>query len=238
MDSLDPPSFARAGIDVRELSRAVIDATVLQARERSRRSRDGGYSFVVVDRSVRDDLVAQLEGQGAAVLAPDEADAFLALAVDPATNRFRVETIGQSAATIAGFTGIERPFEIKVIVVPTTWDGEDSPLAGEKMTPVLSLFDVSDLRHPVRLDRKTLGPGWSEAESDHHAFLFWPRTGLDAYQPLGTTILGGLTVGTLLSLLDIPIMHTFVDDFIRWLNKTFLGRKWDWPVSEAPEDSR
>jgi HAE1 family hydrophobic/amphiphilic exporter-1 len=64
----------------------------------------------------------------------------------------------------------------------------------------------------------------------------FPKTGLDAYQPLGTTILGGLTVGTILSLLDIPIMHTFVDDFIRWLNKTFLGRDWHWPVTQQPEE--
>jgi HAE1 family hydrophobic/amphiphilic exporter-1 len=64
----------------------------------------------------------------------------------------------------------------------------------------------------------------------------FPKTGLDAYQPLGTTILGGLTVGTLLSLLDIPIMHTYVDDFIRWLNKTFLGRDWHWPVTQPPEE--
>jgi hydrophobic/amphiphilic exporter-1 (mainly G- bacteria), HAE1 family len=64
---------------------------------------------------------------------------------------------------------------------------------------------------------------------------FWPKTGLDAYQPLGTTILGGLTVGTILSLLDIPIMHTYVDDFIRWLNKTFLGRDWQWPVTAPVE---
>jgi hydrophobic/amphiphilic exporter-1 (mainly G- bacteria), HAE1 family len=63
----------------------------------------------------------------------------------------------------------------------------------------------------------------------------FPKTGLDAYQPLGTTILGGLTVGTLLSLLDIPIMHTYVDDFIRWLNKTFLGRDWHWPVTAPVE---
>src|SRR3989442_3237646 len=63
----------------------------------------------------------------------------------------------------------------------------------------------------------------------------FPKTGLDAYQPLGTTILGGLTVGTLLSLFDIPIMHSFVDDLIRWLNKTFLRREWHWPVT-APEE--
>jgi len=45
---------------------------------------------------------------------------------------------------------------------------------------------------------------------------FAPRTGLDAYQPLGTVVIGGLIVGTVLSLLDIPIMHTLVDDAVRW----------------------
>ena len=39
-----------------------------------------------------------------------------------------------------------------------------------------------------------------------------PRTGIDAYQPLGTVIVAGLTVGTLLSLLVIPVMHAIVDD--------------------------
>ena len=65
---------------------------------------------------------------------------------------------------------------------------------------------------------------------------FFPKTGLDAYQPLATTILGGLFVGTILSLLDIPIMHTFVDDFIVWLNRTFLKREWTWPVPDAHEE--
>jgi HAE1 family hydrophobic/amphiphilic exporter-1 len=65
----------------------------------------------------------------------------------------------------------------------------------------------------------------------------FPKTGLDAYQPLGTTILGGLTVGTILSLLVIPVMHTCVDDLIRWLNRTFLGRDWRWPVTEPEENA-
>lgn len=46
-----------------------------------------------------------------------------------------------------------------------------------------------------------------------------PRTGLDAYQPLATAVVGGLLVGTVLSLFDIPIMHTYVDDFSRWLRR-------------------
>ncbi|HXH89092.1 MAG TPA: beta-propeller domain-containing protein [Gaiellaceae bacterium] len=56
--------------------------------------------------------------------------------------------------------------------------GQDASEEGRALGTQLSLFDVSDLRHPTRLHREALGPGWSEAESDHHAFLYWPRTGL------------------------------------------------------------
>jgi len=42
----------------------------------------------------------------------------------------------------------------------------------------VSLFDVTRLGHPTRLAEATLGQGWSAAESDHHAFLYWPATGL------------------------------------------------------------
>jgi uncharacterized secreted protein with C-terminal beta-propeller domain len=56
--------------------------------------------------------------------------------------------------------------------------GQDASEQGRPLGTQLSIFDVSDLRRPARLYRATLGQGWSEAESDHHAFLFWPRTGL------------------------------------------------------------
>jgi uncharacterized secreted protein with C-terminal beta-propeller domain len=56
--------------------------------------------------------------------------------------------------------------------------GQDVSKEGRPVGTQLSLFDVSDLRHPTRLAHATLGQGWSEAEADHHAFLFWPRTGL------------------------------------------------------------
>lgn len=63
-----------------------------------------------------------------------------------------------------------------------------------------------------------------------------PKTGLDPYQPLAVAVVGGLIMGTILSLFDIPIMHTYVDDFIRWGNKTFLGRDWSWPVTVDEDD--
>lgn len=48
---------------------------------------------------------------------------------------------------------------------------------------------------------------------------FFPKTGIDAYSPLATVVIGGLTVGTILSLFDIPIMHAYVDDFVNWVGR-------------------
>lgn len=56
--------------------------------------------------------------------------------------------------------------------------GQDATEQGRPTGTQLSMFDVSDLKHPTRIHRASLGLGWSAAESDHHAFLFWPKTGL------------------------------------------------------------
>ena len=41
---------------------------------------------------------------------------------------------------------------------------------------------------------------------------FFPRTGIDAYAPLATVVIGGLTMGTVLALFVVPVLHTFTDD--------------------------
>jgi uncharacterized secreted protein with C-terminal beta-propeller domain len=56
--------------------------------------------------------------------------------------------------------------------------GQDATAEGRPTGQQISIFDVYDLRRPSRLHTHHLGEGWSEAEHDHHAFLFWPRTGL------------------------------------------------------------
>jgi hypothetical protein len=56
--------------------------------------------------------------------------------------------------------------------------GQDATPEGRVTGTQVSLFDVADPTSPKRLQQLTLGAGWSEAESDHHAFLFWARTGL------------------------------------------------------------
>jgi uncharacterized secreted protein with C-terminal beta-propeller domain len=56
--------------------------------------------------------------------------------------------------------------------------GQDATDEGQVLGAQASLFDVSDVRSPRRLDSFSLGKGWSEAEQDHHAFLWWPRSRL------------------------------------------------------------
>ena len=63
--------------------------------------------------------------------------------------------------------------------------GQDATDEGRVLGVQASLFDVSDLRRPRRLDALQLGASWSAAEGDHHAFLWWPRSRL-AVIPLVT----------------------------------------------------
>ncbi len=47
----------------------------------------------------------------------------------------------------------------------------------------------------------------------------FPRTGIDAYAPLASVVIGGLTAGTVLSLLVIPVLHAVADDASGWLRR-------------------
>jgi Beta propeller domain len=56
--------------------------------------------------------------------------------------------------------------------------GQDATEEGRVLGTQVSTFDVSNPRRPGLLRRVTLGKAWSEAEWDHHAFLYWPRATL------------------------------------------------------------
>ena len=67
--------------------------------------------------------------------------------------------------------------------------GQDVGPNNEPTGTQVSLFDVTDLKHPTRLFHYSLGQGWSSAESDHHAFLYWPATNL-VVVPFGQQAVG------------------------------------------------
>ncbi|HEX6206884.1 MAG TPA: beta-propeller domain-containing protein [Actinomycetota bacterium] len=56
--------------------------------------------------------------------------------------------------------------------------GQDATEGGLTRGTQLSLFDVSDPADPRRIDTVKIADGSSEAEWDHHAFLYWEPEGL------------------------------------------------------------
>lgn len=52
--------------------------------------------------------------------------------------------------------------------------GQEADTSGRTLGTQVSLFDVSDLRDPIRLAQHHVSGGRSEAEFDPHAFLWWP----------------------------------------------------------------
>lgn len=58
---------------------------------------------------------------------------------------------------------------------------------------------------------------------------FFPRTGIDAYAPLATVVIGGLTMGTVLALFVVPVLHTYADDLAK-LARAGLRRLFHRPV--------
>ena len=50
--------------------------------------------------------------------------------------------------------------------------GQNADEDGRVEGTQLSLFDVSDVANPTRIDTITMDGGWSQAENDHHAFTY------------------------------------------------------------------
>jgi hydrophobic/amphiphilic exporter-1 (mainly G- bacteria), HAE1 family len=45
---------------------------------------------------------------------------------------------------------------------------------------------------------------------------FFPKTGIDAYSPLATVIIGGLSASTVLTLFVVPVLHDAFDELGVW----------------------
>jgi acetaldehyde dehydrogenase/alcohol dehydrogenase len=100
------------------------------------------------------DFVRELERQGAAVLSEVETTMFMEKGVSTGVLGRRV--VAQDPDAIAAYIGIERPYQIKLIVVPTDDVSEDNPMAREKTAPVLSLFTASTNEDAIVIGERLL----------------------------------------------------------------------------------
>jgi uncharacterized secreted protein with C-terminal beta-propeller domain len=110
--------------------------------------------------------------------------------------------------------------------------GQDATEEGRPLGTQISVFDVSDLRRPTRLHKVSLGPGWSEAESDPHAFLYWPRTGL-VVVPFGERA-AAFRVGRARGIDELGrVAHGAGQQYTSWIRRSLVMRDTVLTVSAA-----
>ena len=74
--------------------------------------------------------------------------------------------------------------------------GQDATTAGRRLGSQLSVFDVADASAPQRIASLDLAAWGSEAENDHHAFLYWKPTRQAIIPTYSTDGRGGAVVVT------------------------------------------
>lgn len=115
----------------------------------------GAEQHLVVDASVVDRFVAELEAEGAAVLDGDETRRFTDTAFDPATGDLDLLLVGRSATDLAAATGLHRD-GAKVLVFRADRDHPEGAAARERLAPAVSLFVVDDDEQAIGLARALL----------------------------------------------------------------------------------
>jgi hypothetical protein len=84
----------------------------------------------------------------------------------------------RGALEIRGLSSYLHPTENPGRIIGVGRDDDQTAGPCTTRSPQLSLFDVANPDNPRLMHRTVLEPGSSEAESDHHAFLYWPATDL------------------------------------------------------------
>ncbi len=98
---------------------------------------------IVAEQGLRDRILTALSARRAHVCDPRQTDALAKLLLTP---HFGVnpECVGQSPGRIARMAGFEVAADTSILVVEIKGVGKEHPLSAEKLSPVLSLYFVSD----------------------------------------------------------------------------------------------
>ncbi|MCC6870072.1 MAG: aldehyde dehydrogenase family protein [Burkholderiales bacterium] len=107
---------------------------------------------VVVVRDARERLLAELAARGVALL--DDARKAALQQVMWRDGKLSAGVIGRSARDIAkraGFDDLAQRLDLRVLMVSESGHGPAHPFSGEKLSPVLALYEARDFEHAQRI---------------------------------------------------------------------------------------
>ena len=106
---------------------------------------------VVVDREIRDAVMARFRSQGAYFLSPAETAKVEVVAIDAEKESMSPKVVGKSVRQIAELSGITVPENTRVLIAPLKGVGEAYPLSREKLCPILGFYTVRNLKEGVNV---------------------------------------------------------------------------------------
>jgi sulfoacetaldehyde dehydrogenase len=130
-------------------STMVIDETadIVDAARNTRISKTSDHGSgcsadgnLVVDSSIYDSFLAQLQKEGGHLATPEQKQLLEKVMWD-SEGRRTVATVARSAATIAKMAGFEIAADRKLIIVRQDEIGKEHRFSGEKLAPVLAIFE-------------------------------------------------------------------------------------------------
>lgn len=98
---------------------------------------------IVATRCLRDQILAQLQANGAFLCNAQQRDAIARVLITP-SGTVNAKCVGQSPQTIARMAGFEVPSSTRIIAAEIEGVGRAHPLSAEKLSPVLALLFVED----------------------------------------------------------------------------------------------
>jgi len=114
----------------------------------------GSENNLVLDKNISDSFLEAAKQEGAAVL--DDVEITRLLTEVFSSGALDARWVGQSAAAIAEFAQIYRPFEIKLILATVSNGDLESPFLKEKLAPVLSVSIMDGEKQAMNLAKTIL----------------------------------------------------------------------------------
>jgi sulfoacetaldehyde dehydrogenase len=108
---------------------------------------------LVVDASIYDRFLAQLQKEGGHLATPEQKQ-MLERAMWDSEGRRTIGTIARPAATIAKIAGFEIPADRKFIIVQQDEIGKAHRFSSEKLSPVLAIFKYSGFEQALEMVRR------------------------------------------------------------------------------------
>jgi len=106
---------------------------------------------IVVQRSVAEELTAELKNQGGYFLSDQEIKQVEKVAFDDTRGIMSAAIVGKSAAYIAELAGLSLPEGTRVLIAPLKGIGKKYKLSSEILAPILGFYVADGFQHAVNL---------------------------------------------------------------------------------------